>query len=223
MKKAGIIGIAAVVLLVAVGLWAKMEWFSSGTFRYKMTVSVETPEGLKTGSAVREVYVRQNPKITPESLPHIEVRGEAVIVDLGQRGKLFAIMKNSMGPDYAYMVVFKAIGGNLSPEGLLYLDKLLGHAVTLTPEHYPMLVMFKDIKDPKTIKLALDLDNESKAPFRQFVSADHFEELFGDGVRLKEITIELTDEPVTWGIKEVLPVFGNIPRPIGYYDFIKGV
>jgi hypothetical protein len=30
----------------------------AGSWRYKMTVEVETPEGLKTGSAVREVFFR---------------------------------------------------------------------------------------------------------------------------------------------------------------------
>lgn len=32
------------------------------------------------------------------------------------------------------------------------------------------------------------------------LKADHFEELFGEGVKLKSITLEITDEPVTWGV-----------------------
>ena len=48
-----------VVLAVLYGS-AKLIWrqaYPSGSWRYKMTVVVQTPEGIKTGSAVREVDV----------------------------------------------------------------------------------------------------------------------------------------------------------------------
>ena len=228
--------------LVIIGLGGSMaalamgEVLAAGVWRYKMTVTVETPEGIKTGSAVREVSVKQNPKITPETLPHIAVKGEAVVVDLGQRGLLFAIMKNSIGPDYTHHVVYKTIGGSTSPEGIRYLQNATGKKAVLEPEDYPVLVMFKDINDPKTVTPALELGNNPKPPFAQIVKDDYFDELFGAGVKLKEITIEMTDEKVTWGIKKTRPSFdpetgfmewfNGLPygdlRKIGPYDFFKG-
>lgn len=74
--------IVVVVIIAANAAWSAA--FASGTWRYKMTVTVETPEGLKTGSAVREVYVARGLKITPESLPHVKVTGEAVVLTSAQ-------------------------------------------------------------------------------------------------------------------------------------------
>lgn len=207
-------GIGLLVVLAALGLGAvfwKGVLFPTNSWRYKMTVSVETPEGIKTGSAVREVSVTDNPKITPETIPHIEIKGEAVVVDLGKRGVLFAIMKNSLGPDYTHHVVYKTIGGSTSPEGIRYLQNATGKKAVLEPEDYPVLVMFKDINDPKTVTPVLELGNNPKPPFSQIMKADHFEELFGTGVKLKEIAIEMTDEKVTWGVEKYLPeTFSNI-------------
>jgi hypothetical protein len=57
--------------LVLAGLLAAIyiAWdtaYPHGTMRYKMTVTVETPEGIKTGFAVREVSMRRYPQILPE-------------------------------------------------------------------------------------------------------------------------------------------------------------
>ncbi|MDP3550575.1 MAG: hypothetical protein Q8R81_09275, partial [Novosphingobium sp.] len=63
------------------------------TMRYKMTVEVETPEGLKTGFAVRELEFRDRSGFPlGESRPQIKLRGEAVAVDLGGGRTLFALL-----------------------------------------------------------------------------------------------------------------------------------
>ncbi|HTK84182.1 MAG TPA: hypothetical protein VL625_03765 [Patescibacteria group bacterium] len=62
--------------------------YSAASGRYKITVTVETPEGLKTGSAVREIYAKSGgPTMLAEaSSGHVDATGEAVVVDLGKRG-----------------------------------------------------------------------------------------------------------------------------------------
>jgi len=198
-------------LLVAVAVLAYMAMFPTQSWRYKMTVVVVTPEGIKTGSAVREVSVRDNPKITPETIPSIDVKGEAVVVDLGDRGVLFALLKNYRGTNYAHNVAYDTIGGNLSPEGIRFLQNSTGKKAVLESRRYPMLVMFKDIKDPKTVTPVLEFAEEGS------ITADHFEELLGKGVRLKEISIEVTDEPVTWGIVDpFIPSFG---KETGFWEW----
>jgi hypothetical protein len=44
-------------IILAMSVWALNEKPPSGTWRYKMTVEVETPEGIKSGLAVREVTI----------------------------------------------------------------------------------------------------------------------------------------------------------------------
>lgn len=58
---------------------------STEKLRYKMTVEVETPQGIKTGDAVREVTHSTPPPIPMlgESRPTWSVAGEAVRAALG--------------------------------------------------------------------------------------------------------------------------------------------
>jgi hypothetical protein len=82
-------------------------------------------------------------------------------------------------------------------------------------------VRFKDEKDPKTVE-AVDPANLAAS--------------FGDGVRLKRVTIETTTDPVTTGIERRLPKYGpgsgfgdwfrslkiDDPRRVGPEDFKRG-
>src|SRR4051812_15423843 len=94
--------ICSVLIVLAVGsVCAALPSGSGDTFRYKMTVTVTTPEGDKTGSAVREVSVTHGLHLTPEMQPAVHLKGEAVVVDLGSRGVLFALLNGYyLGSDY---------------------------------------------------------------------------------------------------------------------------
>lgn len=188
---------------------------TSGTWRYKMTVVVETPEGIKSGFAVREMSnSRSKFEIDlPQVVHPAKIKGEAVAVDLGDRGVLFALLTGGRyGPDYARTILFDVFpsgqGGN-SVEGIKYYRKLSGVKEVLSPVQYPTLVMFRDINDPKSVTRVMSTDGgwgyvrSEKIKTRE----DRFEELFGKGVRLREITLEMTDEPVTWGVQKWFPWF----------------
>lgn len=206
MKKIGIVAIVLITLLIAAGAYAMGDLYVSGTWRYKTTVVIETPEGLRTGSAVREVSNSASSiKLGfSQATNPAKAIGEAVVVDLGKRGKLFALMSGyKWGPDYAHSIlydVFPSERGGTTPEGIRFYKNLKAGPKVLTLEQYPVLVTFRDINDPKTVAPVLELSSNQKWPPAFSVKADHFQELFGEGVRLKEITIEMTDEPVTWGV-----------------------
>ena len=212
MKKAGIITVGVVVLLFAVGAYAMGELTTSGTWRYKMTVVVETPEGLKSGSAVREMSNSRS-KIEldlPQATHPAKITGEAVVVDLGERGILFALLNGyRYGPDHAKTILFDVFpsgqGGN-SAEGIKYYSNLRDAKAVLEAPDYPVLVMFRNINDPKSVEPVMRIRGGSGYVRREEykIKEDCFEELFGKGVRLKEITIEMTDEPVTWVVKNKL-------------------
>lgn len=189
------------------------ELVTSGTWRYKMTVVVETPEGVKSGSAVREMSnARSKIELNlPQGTHPAKIKGEAVVVDLGERGVLFALLSGyRYGPDHAKTILFNVFpsghGGN-SAGGIKYYRDLKDAKATLEPPDYPVLVMFRDINDPKSVERVLDITagKSGYATRDEYkLRKDRFEELFGEGVRLKEITIEMTEEPVTWEVERWL-------------------
>jgi len=215
--KMGMIVIAA--LVVGFAVWWTVA-YPSGTWRYKMTVTVETPEGLKSGSAVREVHVQRGWAPLPEMKPSVSLKGEAIAVDLGERGVLFALLHGyRLGYNYARSLpfyVFPSGRGGTTVAGLKYYSTLKAGPVDISPEWYPKFVHFKDSADPKTVKLVLEMEpcidpetvRSSNASY--CITKDRFAEIYGEGVRLKSVTVEMTDEEVTRGVVErYMPSYAN--------------
>lgn len=181
-------------LLAALALTACNPFAGSETFRYRLTVEVETPEGLKTGSSVIEVSVTQTGKnslATPEARGiRFKQRGEAVAVDLPGGRTLFALLDRADGiaqaalnpPRYRHDVEYGYVKSIRDMKDI--------EAAGLVPRAaYPMLVTFTDIADPASVER---------------VDPGDLAASFGPGVSLKRITVEVTDEPVTTGIEKRL-------------------
>ena len=86
-------------------------------------------------------------------------------------------------------------GGELTSEGFRHYQNLKAKKVVAL-EKLPMLVRFRDIKDPKTVEL---------------VDLNDLENSFGKGVKLVSATIEMTDEGIR-GMEKWLPWIRD------YYD-----
>lgn len=199
--KAAIAVIAILVLGVAV--WWKVS-FPSGSWRYKMTVTVETPEGIKTGSAVREISAYSMPMFLGVNRDtHIKLeKGEAVVVELGERGVLFATLGSATDSVWTFFNAFPSpcAEGAVSRCSVKYYSSLkLGENAQLPARYYPMFAAFEDLNDPKTVKNVLEMkscpDPETGIPdnFR-CIEKDRFEEIFGQGVRLRSVMVEITDQ-----------------------------
>lgn len=200
--------------------------FERGTWRYKMTVTIETPEGLKIGSAVREVSALRYPTPFPED-PGAHIRliyGEAVVVDLGERGVLFAVMFGRRGVDYGHMLpfgVFSKEAGSLSAENIRRFSTLQAGPVEIEQQWYPVMVYFKDITNPKTVTEARDLQCPPGNSLCDRTSGGmlsmRMEKAFGTGVRIKSVTLEMSEEPVTRGIVDrYLPWIDEMANLPGY-------
>ena len=218
-----ILGIIGIVIVAMVGLW--MWKYPSGTWHYKMTLAVQTPEGMKTGSAVREVYMQTGPKTLPDAgTSYLAVKGEAVVVDLGQRGGIFALLRSDKTVDhgyYAFLDSFPTPKSVDSSVGVVkYYNSLKTGKAEMTGDNLPMLVRFKDINDPKSVER---------------VDPSNLAATYGEGVSLKSVTIEITDDPITTGIEKVLPSWKDTdfakwqaslpyghPLTFDRSDFIKG-
>lgn len=86
--------LVAAVAIIAVGWWAFRG--ETTTLRSRLTLVVETPEGERSGSSVSQLTIlapgRLNRAIGFSSLARVGEVGEAVVVDLGMHGVLFATL-----------------------------------------------------------------------------------------------------------------------------------
>jgi len=172
------------------------------SYRYKLTLAVNTPAGVKRGSSVVEVMF-WNVSIPAKGTMH-KLRGEALYLDLGSGARpLIALLTSQLHPKDGKQIRWTRDGGpddNLLSqlygpplpdlmEDASRLARMRGQRV-ITPGDLPDLVSFSDINDPKTV---IEVDpNDLQATL-------------GPGVSWNEITLESTDEPVTLGIETKLP------------------
>jgi hypothetical protein len=171
-------------------------------------ITVETPDGPRVGSNVVQLTAN-----FPGSMSLMRAQGygvslggegEATVVDLGKRGILFAtLVLESRLPDLDMSgagceVVFsrqqfrgRAVASS-TDEYAAYLDELNRQKpkAELETKDLPMLVRFRDLNNSATVERVDPADLATS---------------FGDGVKLKSVSIEITDAPVTYGIEKVLP------------------
>ena len=218
-------------------MWGKMRavWLTLGAlalascalaedkapdYRYRLTVEVETPEGLKTGSSV--IAVEQSIGRTAMDgfvggSVFLRIRGEAVAVDLPDGRTLYALLRSGGDVEWAARVI-----PFLSPDAeddnslddflLLEGKKELPRRWTAqgpfnNASAYPMMVTFGDLADPTSVAE---------------VDPDDLAASFGEGVRLKRITVDLTDDPVTTGIDERLGWVGSSFKEYSKSEFPAG-
>lgn len=173
-------------------------------YRYRLTVEVDTPEGVRSGSSVIEVEQSMGRTAMSGFGKRINrrARGEAVSVDLPDGRTLFALLRSEDDVDWASAVMQTAapeIAGESFEEK--FDNMLLIKGEKVLPRHwppysgglvisgYPMLVTFGDIDDPASVET---------------VDPDDLAATFGEGVSLRRITVQLTNDPVTTGIEQRL-------------------
>lgn len=181
--------------------WSLMV--TTGTWRYRLTLTVNDNNTLHTGSSVIEISVLRGLEFLPEMQPLIQLKGEAVAVDIGDRGTLFALLSKESNVDYAKMLVFLMFPtdvGGTTPQGIRYYRALEGKR-DIPFDKLPMLVRFIDMNDAQTVKK---------------VDPNNLKESFGNGVKLEKATIEMTKSPVTTGIQKRLPWLPGRKETTGY-------
>ncbi|MGO9686473.1 MAG: hypothetical protein ACLPTZ_28510 [Beijerinckiaceae bacterium] len=192
------------LLLVAGVVLALAFWGGSGSYRYKLTLAVDTPDGVKSGSSVVEVQV-YDVSLPMKGVMH-RLEGEALYLDLSSgKRPLVALLTNQLhhkhwdkehwsrdgGPVTGFLFSLynekPPIGGLV--DEVSRLARLRGPRA-MTPTDLPDLVTFADVDNPKSV---IEVDpNDLQATL-------------GPGIKWHEITLESTDEPVTKGIEMKLP------------------
>jgi hypothetical protein len=177
------------------------------SLRYRLTTTVTLGDRRIVGSSVREMrwHERWEGLGSLDTSGFKGVRGEAAIVDLGQRGLLVATLAaKSFSSELNRWVVES---GTWSPVrafdramdgGLDFWRRRSGVVVALRPEEMPVLVTFGD---PRAQRTAREVDPANLA-------AD-----FGSGARLESITVEISHDPITRGrVQRALPWLSDM-RP----------
>ena len=199
MKRPGVIVAVAIVSIASI--FAYYVLFDGNTNRFRLTLEVETPDGLKSGSSVIQTWSWESGCWGPIEACGIRsrARGEAVFVDLGHGKNVIGILgwgPSGLDQDKIYGLTRAALAPG---QRVAWNDeqKLKGRG-DLPPDYVPTLITFADLNDPKTARV---------------VRPDEFEQVFGPGVHFRRASIETTSAPVTRGIEKKLPWWSLPGRP----------
>ena len=175
--------------------------------KYRLTVEVTRPDGIKTGSGILAVVPDRNHNRGGRTT----TRGEAVFVDLGHHGakggNLVALLVHRQGAkldfDDINYVALRAYGAARGDRVSFNDIHRQTGVVPVQGDLVPVLVSFGDANDPGTARL---------------VAADHAESVLGEGYAVRALTVEVVPngfwpvdfggalgQPVTRGIEAKLP------------------
>jgi hypothetical protein len=177
--------------------------------KFRLTVEVETPEGVKSASGVMSV----RPDRGYSRKGHTSTRGDAVFVDLGGGKNLLALLAHIDksidldGINYVALRAYKAAGRNVSFNEM---NRMTG-TVPVTGALIPVLLTFANLRDPSTVHA---------------VPPDDLAASLGKGFRLRGVSAEVVPnglwpldfggalgEPVTRGIEADLPWLNGADNP----------
>jgi hypothetical protein len=165
-------------------------------YRYRLTAEVETPEGVRTGSSVIEVQWTVPGKASgTQGTASRKWRGEAAAVYLPKGETLFVLLSSPEAVDWAAEAPGRA---RILKESVSATDAdRVARPVPRTIEfpwgksdNYPYFVRFRDLRDPASVEQ---------------VDPDDLAKTFGEGTKLKSLTVQITDDPTTTGIGQRLP------------------
>jgi hypothetical protein len=215
-----------VLVLAGIGFFFVMA-VPTYTHRYRLTVEIDTPDGVRSGSSVIEVAriddgwipIRAGSRYT------FRLRGEAMFVDLGGGRNVIALLAHgSQARDVNQMISLpiEAYGHRKWDEDAWAGRKAMQGPVELKPPLIPTLITFTDLDDPATAQVVYGTEPRG--------ILDRFADVFGPNVRFKRVWIEtvstgiwpfssfgwprsLAGEPVTRQLEAKVPWWNSSGRP----------
>lgn len=178
------------------------------TIRFRMTVEVQTPKGLRTGSSVMEISAWNNSfalnghvrgrdfegEAVPVILPDGRILVALIVAEREDYGEFSDIALDALDPFYRNDWVESV--GRIENEKAPRLSRVLPptrkawNPAEPPVSNYPLLVSMQDANSPASVSPVNPADLEAS---------------FGPGYRIKAITFRVTDEPLTKEIGRKLP------------------
>lgn len=204
-----LVGAAAVML-------AGCRVFGGGPVevRYKVTLEVEQSGRVRSGSSVWS-WTLSKAGAPLASAYNGKFEGEAVAVELADRGWLFAVLRGGDGDEGAMMLLPERLFGDIGRDArgetkqypsdrvadLRDIASRVGERRVLDcrarANWCPLLVTFADIDNPESVS---EIDPVG------------FNDGSGPPIRVRQIVVEIVDAPVTRGIKQRLPWLVSLGR-----------
>jgi hypothetical protein len=187
------LSILAALIVGAVTLAGYFILLPNYTNRFRLTIEIETPDGIKAGSSVIETTFWESGSWGPVEARGVRssATGEAVFVDLGRGKNLLAIL--GFGPSgtddskiFGLTRAALALGKTINWKD----EYRLKGKGELPSDYIPTLITFADINDPRTARTLKPSD---------------FSVVYGPGFGFRRALIETTTDPVTRGIDKKLP------------------
>jgi hypothetical protein len=201
-----------IALAVGIALLAVRCTTSEANLSYRMTVEVQTPSGLKSGSSVQKLVLLRKFLIPMPGAGGadwgggFQVYGEAPFVDLGNGEVLFTTLRDAqyshqrMMPSIALQAlrIFelrKPLPSHSDAKIMYDLVKAKPFNV-LQRANYPRLATFTDMAQPKSLVE---------------VSPDNLSARFGSGYTLNRITFQVVDHstPLTTALTARFPALAK--------------
>ena len=203
------------VIIIALLFAGCGDKYVSKEWNQKMTVTVEIDGETYTGSAIQRLQMNYDAErgtydgYSGTLLTTTKWSNEAVIIDLGKHGYLFALW----GYDYpnryanAYPTEYPNGPPKLSDKEeknvrtraqayRKYLEALARPENQASPTLYPEFVTFEDMSKPKTIK-SFRAKGDGYAP--SYHNALSFKKYYGGAARVVSVVVENTEEPLELG------------------------
>ena len=169
--------------------------YPSYTYRYRMTVEVETPEGVKTGSSVIEVHTEQfNSWNIGGYTGNTTTKGEGVIVELDKDKTLFVHYYDA---DHILSDILQYVFPMLGVDEKAKKTAFHIYNIREIRKYYGTLKNSKGEVSEKKFPTMLAVINKDNQDDIRMVNSENMEEVFGEGIKLKRVVIEMTQNAVT--------------------------
>jgi len=182
---------------------------SEFSWHLKLTARIVTPEGPVTSSNVIEIRYKDN-RLSGFGLPEASgvqssVKGEALAVELPSKRVLFILLGDQAGQDTPADWpgrLWQSQSATFDDLVALIGSKIGAPPEALPAEQWPLMVTFRDLQNPDSL---------------QVISGDDLSFWFGPGVRVDELSLQITREPATSGeITRLLPWLLEAGRDRGF-------
>ena len=165
----------------------------------RLVLEVETPDGVVSGGSVVAVRIRKS--LAPGDANGMllsDLTGEASFVEIDPGQYLFALLGGDSTPGLPLDLFFSDPRPNVW-ERAERLEDMQGETRVVPAELYPQFVTFTSIDDSASVRQ---------------VDPANLEAVFGPGVMLRRVIVEITKAPETDGaIEAVLNWLSEYPEP----------
>jgi hypothetical protein len=195
-------------------VWYRWE-FPTASYRYKLTIAVESDGQIHSGSSVIEAWYRFNPPWAAAIGKQIEsaIQGQAVLINLGGRGALIAALHSGTASGHVGVSASELAGRAFlpalaprnasgfpgTPENIRALSQMHG-AVDLVSSNLPLFIWFSNLADPNTARM---------------VKSPEFASVIGDETRLVSARVEMTHDPIVIDLDKQLPWYNRLKASSG--------